>query len=282
MSEVEFKLPIAASPAQTESQVLVASQATGTGSVSVRFDPAGRKLLVDGTGTMLARVISQEPDETYTLQFYLPDGTLDGAPSSGFSIQQVDLGIPEAPEDVGSLSVAEVLSVNGATYTVSPMDGSDSPEELSAEVEEINLGGNVAQEFVASVNDKTGIVVLEAADVGARKLLNFTYDEQDTGMLWTDNHKIYQKTVNCGAMPNNSNKIVPHLIPNVEYIIRMWGMAVSLDSGATIPLPYVHFSEMGAQIQLAATRDHIELHAVYDLSIFDASRVTLWYTCFDR
>lgn len=53
--------------------------------------------------------------------------------------------------------------------------------------------------------------------------INYSLEEQDTGLTWIDGKKIYQKTVDCGSI-NGSNKDVTVPVNNVEYITSVSGI----------------------------------------------------------
>ncbi|WP_455682246.1 hypothetical protein [Thomasclavelia sp.] len=56
-----------------------------------------------------------------------------------------------------------------------------------------------------------------------RNIANFTYstDEQWTGNYWIDGRKIYQKSFNIGALPNNQKKQINHNIDNFNTLISI-------------------------------------------------------------
>ena len=51
--------------------------------------------------------------------------------------------------------------------------------------------------------------------------MDYSTSEQDTGCKWIDGKKIYRKTIDFGALPNNNNKKVPHGISNLGRIIKV-------------------------------------------------------------
>ena len=53
---------------------------------------------------------------------------------------------------------------------------------------------------------------------------NYSTDEQVIGK-WIDNKPIYRKIINCGTLPNNSDKNVTHNISNIDKIISIYGYA---------------------------------------------------------
>ena len=85
---------------------------------------------------------------------------------------------------------------------------------------------------IASANSVVPAVVIGDAN-------NYSTTEKIIGQ-WTDGRPLYQKTVNCGTLPNNTNKTVSLSITNLENIISSDGIA--LTSGGSIVLPHVDLS----------------------------------------
>ena len=51
--------------------------------------------------------------------------------------------------------------------------------------------------------------------------VDYSLDEQNTGLKWIDGNDIYQKTVDFGALPNSTLKQVNHNISNIENICKI-------------------------------------------------------------
>ncbi len=67
----------------------------------------------------------------------------------------------------------------------------------------------------------------------------YSENEQIIG-TWIDGKTIYQKTVDCGTLPNNALKKIQSNIENFEHLISIKGVAFSSSMTQQIPLPYVH------------------------------------------
>lgn len=72
----------------------------------------------------------------------------------------------------------------------------------------------------AGDNDKflTGAGTFESPTGGG---VDYSLSEQDTGLKWVDGTTIYQKTIDFGTMPVNSEKDVPHGINNLAFVVDM-------------------------------------------------------------
>ena len=108
-------------------------------------------------------------------------------------------------------------------------------------------------------------------------MLNYTTSEQSTGIKWIDGRTIYQKTINCGALPNATTKTVAHGITGINHIIDLKAVAWT-STGTTINLPYTN--QYGAQYQVTwyVDKTNINIGAGDNKSGYANCYVTLYYT----
>lgn len=96
---------------------------------------------------------------------------------------------------------------------------------------------------------------------------------------WIDGKPLYQKTINTGALPNNTTKIVAHNASSVKRIISAEGYAYNSNSGNSKPIMFVGTdsnNNLGVRILISDT--HITIGSVGDNSAFTESYVTIKYT----
>ena len=106
---------------------------------------------------------------------------------------------------------------------------------------------------------------------------NYSTAEHLTGRKWLDGRPTYEKTIDCGALPNAAIKRVSHGISNILFIVK--GSLVSKDPvvnqyifnsfAYTIPSASITFYLDGADILLCTGVDRTE---------FSQTFVTLEYT----
>jgi hypothetical protein len=60
---------------------------------------------------------------------------------------------------------------------------------------------------------------------------HYSTEEQVVGE-WIDGKPLYQKTVNCGTLPNKTIKTVEHNISNISLIVNVFGFAHKNTSGS--------------------------------------------------
>ena len=95
---------------------------------------------------------------------------------------------------------------------------------------------------------------------------------------WIDGKPVYQKTVDCGALPNNTVKTVSAGITNPDKVIRLDG--ISQASNNILSLPQVYPSDLktyDVSLSYHPQTDEIELICRQDRSMFSAY-VTIQYT----
>lgn len=110
--------------------------------------------------------------------------------------------------------------------------------------------------------------------------VNYSTSEQNTGLTWIDGRTIYQKTVDCGTLPNNTDKNVAHGISNLDYVIHCYGVAKRPAAGSTVMnnllLPYSHQTSAN-NIALSVNSTNITIRTGNDRTAFTSSYVTIEY-----
>lgn len=101
-------------------------------------------------------------------------------------------------------------------------------------------------------------------------------NEREVG-CWTDGKPLYQKTIDCGALPNNTTKNVNHNVSDVEtiFIVNAFGINSSKES---YPIPFAHRSTTGNQIQISVDSTKITLGTGGSLWTSLNGFVTIRYT----
>ena len=105
--------------------------------------------------------------------------------------------------------------------------------------------------------------------------IRYTTTEKQVG-IWIDGKPLYQKTISCGALPNNTTKTIAHGVSNIDFIANGWGYA---DNGTQLfPIPFVNNDNIGSQVVLYITRTDITLKTTVNRSTFTKTYVTIQYT----
>lgn len=96
---------------------------------------------------------------------------------------------------------------------------------------------------------------------------------------WIDGKPVYQKTIDCGALPNNTNKSIAHGISNFKQLIGLKGNAKSSANFIVIPHESPYDPSTGEySIGCYATTTNIVLQTKQNLSSYTASYVSIQYT----
>ena len=119
--------------------------------------------------------------------------------------------------------------------------------------------------------------ILEDKPLSVNSGLKYSTEEQVVGE-WIDGKPLYQKTVDCGALPNATIKEVAHNINNISLIISLFGFAWGSDMSSWISLPLVMSNNVGNNIMLLANNTNIRISPGSDRSAYSNSYVTIQYT----
>lgn len=136
------------------------------------------------------------------------------------------------------------------------------------------INNNIGNLSNLTTEDKTSIVnsinELKNAEI-------YSTEEVKTSKIWINSKPIYRKTLNCGALPNNSDKVINVNVSNIENVVQIYGIGIS-GSGTCFPLPYV-YNNLNAQIELVylASSQQIRITAGQDRSGINGY-VTIEYT----
>lgn len=127
--------------------------------------------------------------------------------------------------------------------------------------------------FRKLLKNRAGDTIIPVTDV----ISNYSDEEVNTGCTWRDGKQIYKKTIDCGAMPNASNKTVTHGISNLSKIIKLEGY--TSNGSYMLPLPYVAAPSYAAIAVLAGTTN-ILIRTSWNAGSegYTESYITLYYT----
>lgn len=119
-------------------------------------------------------------------------------------------------------------------------------------------------ETISSAPDSDGLV------------LDYSTSEQTTNRTYTGGETIFQKTVNFGALPNNTTKNVAHGISGDFRVIRHDFWARRASDGLQVYVPNVSNVAIGSQTQISIGGTNITLRNSVNSSAF-IGQITLWY-----
>lgn len=106
--------------------------------------------------------------------------------------------------------------------------------------------------------------------------LIYSDEEREVG-VWRDGKPLYQKTIDCGALPNSTSKTINHNISNIDYIIKAEGYSLAPNINS-IPIPFVNNDNSTSQLALITNDTSIILRTSVDRSSYTKTYITLYYT----
>ncbi len=105
---------------------------------------------------------------------------------------------------------------------------------------------------------------------------NYSTEEQIIGN-WIDGKTLYQKTIDCGTLPNNTNISIPSNVENIEHLVYIGGIAFSNTSTIVKTLPSAHYDSMYSILLDFRDNNNIFIGTKYNYSSYRAY-VTIRYT----
>lgn len=113
-------------------------------------------------------------------------------------------------------------------------------------------------------------------DAEAQKSLIYSQNEIDTGKIWIDGKKIYRKVINCGALPENEEKNIPHNIKDYDIFLSVRGIAFYKEAKSFISLPFA--SKGDESIKITVFRENVIIGTYIVRNYFKESYAILEYT----
>lgn len=108
--------------------------------------------------------------------------------------------------------------------------------------------------------------------------MDYSTTEINTGAKWIDGSPIYKKTIDFGALPNNTTKYVAHGITNFNLITKIEGIAAEQSGAnpATFPIPHTSLTS-GASVETYVNTNNVFITTGSDRSDWNGY-ITLYYT----
>lgn len=122
-----------------------------------------------------------------------------------------------------------------------------------------------------------GAITAGKIDFATLAFGNYSTSEVDTGFKWIDGKTIYKKTINFGALPNNTSKSVAHGITGITYIIGAKGFADNGNMGGHVFIPQVSPANLAWNISIEVTATNIIILTGDNYSNRTRSYVTIEY-----
>lgn len=158
-----------------------------------------------------------------------------------------------------------VLSFNSRQGVVTPQSG-----DYTANM----IGYNNTTSGLSATDIQSAIDELASNPAGD----NYSTSEHVVG-TWIDGSVIYEKTISCGALPNNAQIDIAHGISNLGAVISIDGIAIRPGTNyRSVPLPCVDPSDVTGNVYIAANDTNVIILDAANWSAYTSSYVTIRYT----
>lgn len=136
-----------------------------------------------------------------------------------------------------------------------------------------NTGTDSGQSsFTSRPTNTSENMIIAYKDIYLSPRHEYSTDEQVVGK-WYDGRNIYEKVVECGALPNTASKSIPTGISNLDKVLGVVkGMAYY--STYSIPLPY---ADMPDSVTVYMNGSNVVIKTATDRSAYTQSHVVLHY-----
>ena len=144
-------------------------------------------------------------------------------------------------------------------------------------------------------NANRPLPIRQELNTGGSSDVNYSFDEQDTGLTWIDGKKIYQKTIELNRLTTAGVNVYTNLnISNLDKIIAadvFYTIEYPHDTDVLVhdfQLPYVHGGPSNTYILTYFFEGKQRIGLYGDVYVFDSpilsqyGHATLRYTCADR
>ena len=184
--------------------------------------------------------------------------------------------IAHGVSNIGFAMVKDAILLNSGSYYDIDIDNHFS--ECSIDGMNLTIKKPTASSY--SGNDIWFVIKYTKSTDTAIKMgreTDYSEDEQIIG-TWIDGKPLYQKTINSGAIPNNTNKTIELDIPNIGRVLNIFGYAyvgTGTASPRSIHLPFI--SSAGHIDIEIRNGNNLFISDNANFSVFTESYITIQY-----
>lgn len=161
------------------------------------------------------------------------------------------------------------VKVNGTSVVTNKVANIKSYKEVTQAQYEALPDTKLSDDVLYAIKDSNGAA-------GFPPLI-YSDIEREVG-VWIDGKPLYQKTIDCGTMPNQASKAVAHGISNIDKVVECFGITYRDSDGVSLPLSIA--LEPASMCGLIADKTNITLQANTSWGNYGYTytKVTLKYT----
>jgi hypothetical protein len=128
--------------------------------------------------------------------------------------------------------------------------------------------------FTSRPTNTSVLFCIAYKDIYSNPMNDYSTDEKVVG-TWIDGSTLYQKIVECGALPANGTKNVAHGITNLAYVVKMEGTAVR--TSGTFAVHSMNMNDNSMRINTKIVGENVVVQTGGDFTSFTGN-VTIQYT----
>lgn len=194
-----------------------------------------------------------------------PQGSTGQTGATGNGIASI-----EKTSTVGLVDTYTITYTNGMTSTFTVTNGQDGENEFIGTLAEWNALTTAQQKEYDTYQ------ITDDYTEGKYIYLPTIYSEEEREVgVWKDGKPLYQKTIDFGALPNNTSKFVASGLTGVS-VKSIFGTAIASD-GFTVTVPHAELSGTGSIDVSYLADNNVRISTDYDYSEY-SSCITLQYT----
>jgi hypothetical protein len=107
---------------------------------------------------------------------------------------------------------------------------------------------------------------------------DYNLSESRAGFDWIDGRRVFQKTIDFGALPQNATKAVPHGIEGLDRLVKPMEFVTKRSTdGAGFSLPHVHSHAFSNGVQSSWNLQEVIVRTQGDYDAYDECYVTIFY-----
>ena len=169
-------------------------------------------------------------------------------PINATNLNNIETGIDNAYTDIAAIDSAVADKAEQDNLTSISETGATASQAISAGTY-FYLNGTLVRAKTAIANGATFTLNTNyevVTDGALNESVIYSTEEHIIGK-WIDGSVLYEKTVDCGTLPNATNKVVAHGISNLYCVVGIEGVAVDPANSKTFKnLPFPVASGTGA------------------------------------
>lgn len=187
-------------------------------------------------------------------------------------LDEWEVKLPDMKDDVSNLETTKANQI-----TIAPTFSAEDEYSVGDLVYYNGLSYRCVNAHTGEWDANDFIPTTIAIELANKTVIDYSATEQNTRQKWVDGKDIYTKSIDFGALPNNTSKTFDISALGIDIIIDKKGCAFNNDKSAQFILPHLSLVSTSS-ITLDANRSIVAVTTGSDRSNITNCYVTLFYT----